>query len=151
MRRIQGRGFKEYIKFFNTRLGVEMKHYEGDIKCFLKRCTIEGTYLSIDLEKQTNRTVYPIQQTKNLLLLQKSTNLQAIDNILSFSNFIDKQERDLLLETPSRIRFDGVRIEELQVEVIKSTGQSPINLHFQFHDDTGIVRLSDIRYNINIV
>ncbi len=143
LRKLQNQGFKEFVKFYDRRLGIDVGRSPVSIK-LIQEMHDRRHLLIHRLGNTDEKYRRDYSERKKRISVPENYLLNSISSINDFAEFLWKQSLNVLQGVQIKKECEDLRIEEIVIEILSEGDSTLINPSYHFYVEDYIISLSDI-------
>jgi len=143
LRKLQNQGFKEFVKFYDRRLGIDIGRSPVSIK-LIQEMHDRRHLLVHRLGNTDEKYRCAYSEVKKRISVPENYLLNSISSINDFAEFLWKQSQNVLQRVQIKKECEDLRIEEIVIEILSEGDSTLINPSYHFYVEDYIISLSDI-------
>ncbi|MCJ7788710.1 MAG: hypothetical protein MUP69_00740 [Candidatus Atribacteria bacterium] len=143
LRKLQNQGFKEFVKFYDRRLGIDIGRSPVSIK-IIQEMHDRRHLLIHRLGNTDEKYRRDYSERKKHISVPENYLLNSISSINDFAEFLWKQSLNVLQRVQIKKECEDLRIEEIVIEILSEGDSILINPSYHFYVEDYIISLSDI-------
>lgn len=143
LRKLQNRGFSEFVKFYDRRLGIDFGRSPVSIKLIQEMH--DRRHLLVHRLGSTDKN-YRItySETKKRISVPEIYLFNSISSINDFAEYLWKESQNLLHGSRIKKKQEDLNIEEIVIEILSEEDSALISPSYHFYVEDDIISLSDI-------
>lgn len=143
LRKLQNQGFKEFVKYYDQKLGIDVGRSPVSIKS-IQEMHDRRHLLIHRLGNTDEKYRRDYSEAKKRISVPEDYLLNSISSINDFAEFLWKQSQNVLQRVQIKKECEDLRIEEIVIEILSEGDSTLINPNYHFYVEDYIISLSDI-------
>lgn len=143
LRKLQNQGFKEFVTFYDQKLGIDVGRSPVSIK-LIQEMHDRRHLLIHRLGNTDEKYRHDYSERKKRISVSENYLLNSISLMNDFAEFLWKQSLNVLEKAQIEKENKDLRIEEIVIEILPKGDSTLINPSYNFYVNDYIISLSDI-------